>query len=290
MKPAQFEYHAPTSVEETVALLREHADEAKVLAGGQSLVPILAMRLTRFDHLIDLNRVAELQYVAVEQGWVALGAMTRQAIAEHSPEVATEAPLLSRALPNIGHFQIRNRGTIGGSIAHADPASELPAVALALDADIEVRSHRGSRLIGASDFFVSTWETAAAADELVVSVRFPRRAGRSGFAIEEFALRLGDFAITGVACAVELGAAETITRAAISFMGMGPTPIRAAEAEAELVGSTVATVDLTALAQLAVEATSPTDDVHASSAYRRTVSAVLAERALDSALQEASHA
>jgi carbon-monoxide dehydrogenase medium subunit len=287
VKPAQFEYHAPESLDEVVALLAELGDDAKVLAGGQSLVPLLALRLTRFDHLIDLNRVGELQWIAGDDGGVTVGAMTRQAVAERAVEVARGAPLLAKAIPFIGHFQIRNRGTVGGSIAHADSASELPAVARALDAEIEVASVRGGRLIPVSSFFVSTWETSIAPDEVVTSVRFPRWGDRSGFAVEELALRTGDFALAGIACGVELDAAGRITRAAMSFMGMGTTPTRADAAEAAAVGELAGELDLAELAALAIEATSPTDDVHASARYRRQVGAVLVRRAFGSAVMEA---
>jgi len=173
VKPAPFAYHAPETVADAVAILRENGDEAKPLAGGQSLVPLLALRLTRFAHLVDLNRIPELQGFRRDDGWLQVGAMTRQATVEHAAE-AQAVPLLARAVPLIGHFQIRNRGTIGGSLAHADPASELPAVALALDAELVVAGPDGVRTVPATEFFISTWTTALGPSEVLktVSIRF----------------------------------------------------------------------------------------------------------------------
>jgi carbon-monoxide dehydrogenase medium subunit len=289
VKPARFEYHAPTSVEEAVELLATFGDDAKVLGGGQSLVPMLALRLTRFDHLVDLNRISTMQFVDSTGAWLSIGAMTRQAVAEHDEVVARDAPLLAKAIPHIGHFQIRNRGTVGGSIAHADPASELPAVALALDAEIEVRGSAGARRIPAAEFFLSMWETAVADDEIVVAIHFPVLDGRVGFGFEEMALRLGDFALTGAACVVSLGTSGEIERAAIGLMGMDATPVRAREAEDALVGVSPDLDDLSEVAALAVAASNPTDDVHASARYRSKVGAVMVARALRSAIEEATH-
>jgi aerobic carbon-monoxide dehydrogenase medium subunit len=287
VKPARFEYHAPTTVDEAVALLSTYGDDAKVLGGGQSLVPMLALRLTRFDHLVDLNRIPTLQFITRNGEWLSIGAMTRQAVAEHEAAVATAAPLLAEALPHIGHFQIRNRGTIGGSIAHADPASELPAVALALDAEIELLGPAGTRRVPAAEFFLSMWETATTAEEIVVAVHFPVRAARTGFGFSEMALRLGDFAITGAACALGLADSGVIDRAAIALMGMDLTPIRAREAEAALVGARPDLDNLAEIATIAVAAASPTDDVHASAGYRSKVGAVMVERSLRAAIEEA---
>ena len=288
MKPAPFDYSAPTTVDEATVILAEHGDEAKPLAGGQSLVPLLALRLARFAHLVDLNDVAELAGVQRENGTLRVGAMTRQRAAERSEEVAAAVPLLARALPLIGHRQIRARGTVGGSIAHADPASELPAVALALDADLEVRSSRGSRTIAAADFLVSMWTTALEPDELLVAVRFPVWGPRSGFAVEEFARRDGDFAIAGAATGVQIDDAGTITRAAIGLFGMGLSSVRAATAETALIGSSVNDADLDDIGRAAVADAEPSDDLHASAAYRRRVGAHLVRVALARSLEEAS--
>jgi aerobic carbon-monoxide dehydrogenase medium subunit len=284
MKPAPFEYHAPESLGDVTALLAEHGDEAKVLAGGQSLVPMLALRLTRFEHIIDLNRVAALSGVERSNGTLTIRSMTRQSAVEHDTAAGEAVPLLAEAIPLIGHFQIRNRGTVGGSIAHADPASELPAVALALDAELEVAGPNGTRRVPAADFFLGTWTTSLGEDEILSAVHFPVWPGRAGFAVEEIARRSGDFALAGVVAAVELNDAGAVQRSAISFLGMAPTPVRARAAEDALNGSSPTGTDLSEIARLAVGDTEPTADVHASAEYRQHVGAHLVERALDRAL------
>ena len=291
MKPAPFDYHAPESVADVVALLGEYGDEAKVLAGGQSLVPMLALRLTRFEHLVDITRVDELQGITRVNGSLRIAAATPQAVAEREPLVGESVPLLGRAIPHIGHFQIRNRGTIGGSLAHADPASELPAVALALDATFEATGPTGSREIAASEFFTGTWETALADDEVLVATRFPVWEGRVGFGFGEVARRSGDFALAGVAAAVELDADDRITRATVGLFGVGSMPVRAASTEAAIAGQPARaeeardTVKGAALAGASELDT--VDDVHATSSYRRRVAAHLMETALDAAIEEA---
>ncbi len=284
MKPASFEYHAPESLGDLTALLAEHGDDAKVLAGGQSLVPMLALRLTRFEHIIDLNRVDELAGVERSNGTLTVKSMTRQSALEHDTAAGEAVPLLAQAIPLIGHFQIRNRGTVGGSIAHADPASELPAVALCLDAELEIAGAKGARTVPAADFFVGTWTTTIEADEFLSAVRFPVWAGRVGFAVEEVARRSGDFALAGVVAAVELNDEGAVARSAISFLGMAPTPVRARAAEQALNGAAPTAPELAEIARLAVGDTEPTADVHASAEYRQHVGAHLVERALDRAM------
>jgi carbon-monoxide dehydrogenase medium subunit len=268
-------------------VLREFGDEAKVLAGGQSLVPIMALRLARFDHLVDLNRVGELRGIERRNGAVRIGAMTRQTEVERDASVAADVPLLARATPLIGHFQIRNRGTLGGSLAHADPAAEYPAVALALDADFEVANTGGSKTVPASDFFVSTFMTALEADDVLTAIHFPVWGGRSGFAVEEVARRFGDFALTGAVCGVQLDG-DRVARAAIAMFGMGSTPLRATEAEAAVTGSAVGDVDAEEVGRTAAAATDPPSDIHASASYRRSVGAVVVTRALRRAIEEAN--
>ena len=289
MKAAPFDHHAPETVAEAAGLLAEHGDEAKVLAGGQSLLPMLAMRLTRFEHLVDVSRVPEMQGITTDGG-LRIGASTPQAVAEHDPVVAASVPLVARAIPHIGHFQIRNRGTVGGSIAHADPASELPAVALALDAVLEAASASGTREIAAADFFEGTWSTTLAEDEILVGVRFPVWTGRQGAAVREVARRSGDFAIAGVAAAVELDGDERITRAAVGLFGVASTPVRASATEAALVGCTVseATAALADAARAGTDAFDGVDDLHATAAYRRRVATHLVQTALTAAMKEAS--
>ena len=278
MKPAPFAYHAPETIDEVCALLTEHGDEAKVLAGGQSLVPILALRLARFDHLVDVNRVPALAGHARDNGALVVRAATRQRVMERDPNIARDVPLLARATPFVGHFQIRNRGTVGGSLAHADPASEYPAVALALGAEMELARAGGkSRRVPAADFFLGTWTTCAEQDELLIAARFPVWDGPCGFAIEELARRHGDFARAGVACAVGAG------RAGLALFGVGPTPIAPPAAhDALLAGAPAADV-----AEVAVHDLDPADDVHASGATRCKIARHLVERAVVRAREEA---
>jgi aerobic carbon-monoxide dehydrogenase medium subunit len=285
MKPASFEHHAPETIDEAVALLDRLGDDAKVIAGGQSLVPLMALRLARFDHLVDLNPVSDLRYVRAADGVLSVGAMTVQATLERSPVVAEVAPLVARAARHIGHFQIRNRGTIGGSCAHADPAAELPAVAVALDAELALISSRGMRRVAAGDFFESTFMTALAPDEIVAAVHFPVWPGRTGFAIREFARRHGDFALAGALCGVAVDADGRVSRAAIGLLALGSTPRRAAAAEHALVGADE--IDVDEVAALALADADPPSDVHADGAYRRRVGTKLVAEAVTAAIEEA---
>jgi carbon-monoxide dehydrogenase medium subunit len=288
MKPTQFDYHAPETVIEAASILAELGDTAKVLAGGQSLIPMLALRLAVFDHLVDIGRIGELKGIERRNGSLWVGAGTTEAMVGASTEAASAVPLLTRATPFIGHFQIRNRGTLGGSIAHADPAAEYPAVALALDASMEVVSPRGRRSISARDFFDGVWSTTLMADEVLAGVSFPVWSGRCGFAVEEFARRHGDFAIAGAALGVELDGDDRIRRCAIGLIGLGSTPERAPDAEAALVGQLVTDVDSNELGRLAVaNLESIPYDLHGSANYRRHVGAVMVARAWVSASEEA---
>ena len=252
---------------------------------------MLALRLTRFAHIVDLNRIDELSGVSRTNGTLTIGAMTRQRAIERDPEVAAAVPLLGLATPHIGHFQIRNRGTVGGSLAHADPASELPAVALTLDADFELASTRGTRRVAAADFFEGTWTTAAADDELLVATHFPVWEGRVGFAFDEVARRHGDFALTGVAAAVELGGRRQAParRDRVPRHGFDPRAGREPRRPSCSARRHRPRRELTELAQLAVRDLEPTDDVHASARYRTRVGAHLVERTLARALEAATH-
>lgn len=283
MKPAPFTHHAPERIDEVVGLLAEHGDEAKVLAGGQSLVPMLALRLARFEHLVDINRVGDLTGVSRVDGSIRVSAATRHRDVERSTEVASLVPLLARATAKVGHFQIRNRGTVGGAIAHADPAAEQPAVALALDATIEIQGKRGVREVPASEFFQGTWTTALAADEVLTAVRFPVWDSPSGFAVEELARRAGDFALVGVVCGVGLGADGSPTKAAVALLGVGGTPVRSPGAEAAILAG-AGSDDIAAAVAADIE---PGDDLHATAAYRSQVAGVLVRRATAKALEEA---
>jgi carbon-monoxide dehydrogenase medium subunit len=288
LKPSAFEYHAPRSIDDVVALLAELGDDAKVLAGGQSLIPMLSLRLAYFAHLVDVGRIPELKGVRREADAVVIGAATVDSAVEHNGDIAAAVPLLARATPLIGHFQIRNRGTVGGSIAHADPAAEYPAVAVALDAEMEATSPRGTRRIPAGAFFTGFWSTDLEPDELLVGVRFPVWTGRCGFAVHEFARRHGDFAIAGAVVAVQLDGDDRLAHCAISLLGLGPTPLRAAAAEEEACGQKA---DLAAdeLGQLAMSGLAEVpSDVHGPARYRTRVGAAMVERAWVDAIGEAT--
>jgi carbon-monoxide dehydrogenase medium subunit len=287
MKPAPFAYHAPASVDEAVGLLATFGDEAKVLAGGQSLIPMLNLRLTRFEALVDVGRIPALRAVEAVDGSVRVGAMTPQCEVERDPLIAAQVPLLTKATPLIGHFQIRNRGTLGGSVAHADPAAEYPAVALALDAEIEAQGPGGTRTIAAADFFAGTWTTVLESEEVLTAVRFPTWGPGSGFAVEEMARRHGDFAIAGTVCGVQVHGG-TVTRAAIALLGMDSAPRRAEAAEAALVGLGAGEIDAEEVGRLAVDGLEPPDDLHASASLRRRAAAALTTRALTHAIEEAT--
>ena len=292
MKAAPFAYHRPESVKEAADMLAEFGDEAKVLAGGQSLVPMLAMRLTHFDNLIDISRVDELCGIDLDDGAVRIGATTSHALVGMDDEVADSVPLLTMATPHIGHFQIRTRGTLGGAIAHADPAAEYAAVALALDADVEAHSSRGARTIPAAEFFTGLWETSLASDEILTAVRFPVWDGRSGFAVHEFARRHGDFAIAGAVAAVQVDADDRVSRCGVGLLGLGSTPLRGTTAEDALVGQTVSDLGGDAALEIARSTMAAIEDIPAdlqgSSAYRARVGATMLARALSEALAAAS--
>ena len=288
MKPASFEYHRPDTAAEAVTLLAELGDDAKVLAGGQSLVPMLALRLTVFEHLVDISRIAELEGIERRGDSLWIGAGTTEAAVERSALVAETVPLLARSTPLIGHFQIRNRGTVGGSIAHADPAAEYPAVVLALDAELEALGPNGSRTIPGAEFFTGLWDSALEPDELLTGVSFPIWSGRTGFAIEEFARRHGDFALAGAVVAVQVDSDDKVSRCGIGLIGMGSTPERPAAAEAAVVGRPAADIDPKEIGRLAVDSLdSIPSDLHGSDAYRSRVGAAMVARASTAAITEA---
>ena len=282
MKPPPFRYAAPTTVDEAVALLVEHADaEPRVLAGGQSLVPLMNFRLAQPGHLIDLRRVPELDGIRLDGDTLVIGAMTRQSTVEDSPEVALAAPLLAEAVGFVAHRPIRNSGTVGGSLAHADPAAELPAVTLALDADLVAAGPGGLRVIPASEFFRGPFSTALAPDEILVAVRLPHR--RGGHAFVEFARTHGSFAVVAVAALVEMDDGH-VSRASIALTGVAPVPIRATAAERVLEGSVP---DPAAAADAAVEGLTPAGDIHAGAASRIELARVHVRRAVEQALARA---
>lgn len=291
MKAAPFAYHRADSVKEAVDLLDEYGDDAKILAGGQSLVPMLAMRLTHFDNLVDISRVDELKSIDLCDGDVRIGAGTPHAFVGMDDEVADSVPLLTLATPYIGHFQIRTRGTLGGAIAHADPAAEYAAVALALDARMEAASSHGSRQIAAADFFTGLWETSLQPNEILTAVAFPVWTGRTGFAIEEFARRHGDFAIAGAVIAVELDGDDRVCRCGIGLLGLGSTPLRGSAAEDAVRGRHVREVDADELGDLCMSGLDDIpSDLQGSAAYRTKVGAAMVARAWARAVMEAGAA
>jgi len=282
MKLPPFEYEAPTTVDEAIDLLAEHLDEASVLAGGQSLIPLLALRLARPEVLIDINGIAELSGVSAADGGVAIGAMTREYVAEESKVIADTVPLLAAALPLIGHEAIRSRGTIGGSLAHADAAAELPAVARALDAEFVVRGPSGMRVIPAAQWFEGYLTTARRPDELLVEVRFPTAGRGTGVSFQEVARRHGDFAIVGLAVSLVLSGG-VISDARLAFAGVSDVPVRAAAAEDLLAGERPSAELFAEAARLATGDIDPPADLHGSSDYRKTVAATIVRRGLRAA-------
>jgi aerobic carbon-monoxide dehydrogenase medium subunit len=284
MKPVKFDYHAPATLDAAVALLQRYGGDAKVLAGGQSLMPLLNFRLSRPAALVDLNRIPGLAYIEERDGQVRLGAMTRQRTIEFSPVVAQRLPLLGEATKWVGHLPIRTRGTIGGSIAHADPSAEYPAVLAALDGEVVARGPKGERVVKAKDLFVTYLTTSLEPDEVLVEVRLPTMDAAAGFALEEFARRRGDFAIVAIAAMVVRDGARC-TQARLATAGAGPVPVRLRAAEEILERDGLSDAAVASAARRAAELVSPDSDLHASADYRRHLTAVLTRRALTRAIK-----
>lgn len=284
MKPAPFDYLAPTTVNDACAALAAACGGAALLAGGQTLMPLLNLRMSQPFILIDLNKIPQLQGVSRVDGGIRIGPMTRQCDAIDSELLQHELPVLVEAVRHVGHHQTRNRGTVGGSIALGEPAAELPATAVALDAIIEICSVRGTRQVSASEFYLGPYMTVLEADEMVTGIVFPVWPERHITLFHELAQRPGDFALAGVvgALAIESG---KISRAGIAWFGMGPRPMRAHSAEQLLLGRTLDAVDVQAVADAAVGDTAPFDDQHTSAEYRRTVGARLFARTLRDSIE-----
>jgi CO/xanthine dehydrogenase FAD-binding subunit len=286
MKPAPFDYFAPTSVEEVRGLLTQYGDEAKILAGGQSLVPVMALRLAQPSVVIDINNVRELNYIRADDHGLAIGAVTRQRAVERSVTVREKVPLLTAAIEWIGHPQIRNRGTIGGSLAHADPAAELPALAAVLDATFTVTNASGTkRTLNASDFFVSYLTTALGSDDLLSEIYFPALPAGAGWSFVEVARRHGDFALVGVAAVVALDGVGNCSDVRVALFGVAPTAVRSRRAEQALLGKKPDEQAIAAAAAEVAKDIDPPADVHASAAYRTYVATNLVRRALTEAAQ-----
>lgn len=289
MKPPPFEYYAPDTIEEALTHLAEHGYDAKALAGGQSLIPMMNFRLAQPEVLIDLNKIASLSYIRPgDDGGVRLGALTRHAEVEHAPLVKERLPLIYEAIPQIATTQIRSRGTIGGSIAHADPAAELVAASVALQARFRLRSQAGERWVSADEFFLGMFTTLLEPDELLVEIAFPPTAPRTGWALMEVSRRPHDFALVGVAVGVTLNGSDRCQEARIVFLSVGDGPVVAPQAAEMLRGQELTPEVMRAAAETAAaDDIDPSSDIHASPNYRRQLAKVLTRRALDQALQRA---
>jgi len=287
MKPAKFDYYDPRSLEEALALLDTHQGDGKILAGGQSLMPLLNMRLARPRIVVDINQIKDLDYIRASNGGVAIGANARQRALQTNTLIAERLPILREAAYYIAHPQIRSRGTICGSIAHADPAAELPALALALEAEMTLTSAKATRTVAADDFFQSFFTTALEANEILTEVRFPAPPKDSAWSVLEISRRHGDFALAGIVAAMALDPdRQVITQARLVYFGVGATPIRVRAAEAALIGQHAEVAAFAAAAQSARQGIDPSNDIHATEEYRRAVAATLTERALRAALQK----
>ncbi len=282
MKPASFRHLQPASVDEALAMLAEHGADARILAGGQSLVPMMNFRLARPAVLMDINRIADLAYIRDAGSSLGIGAMTRERAIETSALVKSSAPLIHAATENIAHLPIRSRGTIGGSIANADPAAEYPAAALALDATLVAKSVRGERRIAAADFFQGVLTTALEADEMLTEIVVPKAPAGSGAAFVELSRRHGDFAMAGVGCEIVLSG-DSVSGIRLAACGVGAGPVRLKAAEAALLGKTLGKATIVAAARAASAEVDPESDVHASADYRRRLAGVMTKRAVEAA-------
>jgi CO/xanthine dehydrogenase FAD-binding subunit len=287
VKPAPFEYVAPESLEEATSLLGEHGEVGKILAGGQSLGPLLNMRLASPEILIDINRLGELSYIRQRDGYLEIGALARQRTVERSRAIPGAWPLISDAMPYVGHMTLRNRGTVCGSMAHADPAGELPAVATALDAELRILGPEGERTVPAEDFFVSFMTTSLEPEELLVEARFPPPQPRTGHAWFEIARRHGDYALVGVAAVLILREDGACDAARLVYTGVASVPFDVRESAELLVGEQPSEDLFAEVAEHAAKASEPGSDVHASAGYRRHLVRVLTRWALGKALKRA---
>jgi carbon-monoxide dehydrogenase medium subunit len=287
MKPPAFAYHRPATVPEALAMLADVGHDGKVLAGGQSLVPLLNMRLAAPAHLVDVNWLAELDEVAVDDRRVRVGAIARHARVEHDAAAVEAVPLLAQAIGDIAHDTVRNRGTVVGSLVHADPAAELPAVLVLLEGTMELASAAGGRRVAAADFFLGPLESAVRPGELALAAEFPRPPANSGSAWVEVARRHGDYAVCGLGALVELDGGLRVERARTACISVGPVPVTVDLTDA-LAGQPHDAADWAAAGRLAAAAVDPEDDIHASAAYRRHLAGVLTARAARAAAAHAA--
>jgi CO/xanthine dehydrogenase FAD-binding subunit len=285
MKPPKFTYACPQSVEEALALLAQGGEDTKLLAGGQSLVPLLNLRMAQVSALVDVNRLTELSFIRRADGALHIGALTRHRQLEVSDEARMTLPLISRAASEVGHLAIRNRGTIGGSLAHADPAAEWPLVAVTLDAQLVLRSQNKTRTAAARDFFLAPLTTLIAADEMLCAVHFPVPAGKTTWGFQELCRRPGDFALAAVACQLTLDQNGACTTASLAVGGAHSTPLLIAEVEKILKGSRGEEEAIKTAAEVAASLVEPPSDVHGSSEFRRKMVRILTARTLKEAWQ-----
>lgn len=287
MKPALFEYFDPSTVDETLKLLGEHGDDAKILAGGQSLVPLMNFRLARPKVIVDVNKVPGLDYLREANGMIQIGAMTRQRTVENSALIKAQCPLLYDATYWVGHLAIRTRGTVGGTIAHADPAAEYPCVLAALEGEVVVTGQGGQKVVKPEDFFVTFLTTSLQPTEMVTEVRFPKVPPEAGWHFMEFSRRHGDFAIVGVAAVIQLDKQRKCTDARIALCGVGGSPFKARTSENMLKGTELTDKVIQAAAEKVGEEVEPEGDLHGSAEYRKHLAKVLTGRTLRKALEKA---
>ena len=289
MKPPPFEYYAPTTVEEALALLAEHGYDAKPLAGGQSLIPMMNFRLAQPSVLVDLNNIPKLSYIhRDENGGLLIGAMARHNMVQHDPLIAERAPLVHDAMPKIGTPQIRTRGTFGGSLSHADPSAELGAVSVALNGRFRLRSQKGERWVPANEFFVGLFTSVLEPEELLIEINLPPLSERSGWSLMEVARRHNDFALIGVAAVVSLDKNGSCEEAKLVFLSAGDGPVEAHQAAELLKGQKLTAKAIQAAAEKAASADiDPGSDIHATAEFRRHLANVLTRRALNDAFERA---
>jgi aerobic carbon-monoxide dehydrogenase medium subunit len=282
MKLPAFDYACPATLAEAVALLASR-DEAKALAGGQSLVPMMAFRIASPSLLVDLRKLSDLRRIAIDTGGVRVGAMVRWRDIEDDARLSTAHPLLKAAVSHVAHYQIRNRGTVGGSVAHADPAAEMPGIAVTCDAEIAVMGASGPRTIRADDFFIAPLTTALAADEIITEIRLPPWPAQRRWGFREFSRRRGDFAMAAAAVFFDVDDAGRASNAHIGAIGVGDYPVRLSTAEAEVNGNVVDVAVSERAGRAASASVNPQSDIHASGAYRKSLIGTMVERALQSA-------
>ena len=283
MKLPPFEYAAPATLAEAVALLASGNGDAKAIAGGQSLVPMLAFRVASPMLLVDLRKVPDLDRITIGKDGVRLGAMVRWRDIEDDTRLATAHPLLQAAIRHVAHYQVRNRGTVGGSVAHADPAAEMPAIAVTCEAEIAVEGASGARVISAADFFLGPLTTALRPDEVIIEIRLPAWPAKRRWGFQEFARRRGDFAMAGAAVFYDVDQSGKAANAHVGAFGVGDTPLRLRDVEAVLNGQTINANTIARAEQATAASVDPADDIHASAAYRRALAGTMVERALKSA-------